>query len=97
MSRKLPLCAYCGETLVRRGRCIIEYGDISHAPQAGWCLEGKKGQSCLAKDVKQDEKIKRLWDSWGGNKKPIKISNTEIILLLNHIKKRGLGRITFRK
>jgi hypothetical protein len=36
MSQKLPLCAFCGESLVRSGRILIEFSDLPGNPQIGW-------------------------------------------------------------
>jgi len=42
--RKLPRCAYCGESLIRKGRILLEYGDLSGNPEIGWC------QKCVGAD-----------------------------------------------
>lgn len=35
--RKLPRCSYCGESLARKGRILLEYGDLCGNPEIGWC------------------------------------------------------------
>lgn len=36
MSRKLPLCAWCGGSLASRGRITLDYGDLPESPMVGW-------------------------------------------------------------
>lgn len=39
MSRRLPLCAWCGASLRRpRGKLLLEYENDPGAPAIGWCL-----------------------------------------------------------
>ena len=39
MSRPLPMCAYCGKSLVRKGRLLAHYGDLPGKPDVGWHTE----------------------------------------------------------
>jgi len=43
MKRKLPLCAWCGKPLVRKGRILLEYDDLPGRPAVGWHA-GKSGE-----------------------------------------------------
>lgn len=66
MHRKLPLCAYCGKTLVRAmPRIVVELNDLPGKPVVGWHGECHRidvfryGRPCLmVQDPKDVEAIR---------------------------------------
>lgn len=56
MSRKIPLCAYCGGNLLHAGRMLTIFEAIPGKPYFGWHME--EGRQCYEDDVvKVDPKI----------------------------------------
>lgn len=80
MKRKLPLCAWCGKTLVRKGRILLEYEDLPGRPAVGW-HSGKSGE-CANDDPCLHAMVSRF-DSDDGETNAFAV-----------IEARGPGRIT---
>ncbi len=58
MSRQLPLCAWCGESLKRKGRMLAHYGELRGTPDIGWHTEKCMTADTICKPMTGDgEKI----------------------------------------
>lgn len=76
--RKLPYCAFCGGSLVRRARMLVEYGDLHGKPEMGWCDE------CVGSDPLVAELLPH-----GDVDSP----SRDVIEILAEIGNRGAGRL----
>lgn len=47
MSRPLPLCAWCGETLRRRPKVTIEFTEVPGRPVIGWHIGCEVKDPCF--------------------------------------------------
>lgn len=85
MSRSLPLCALCGETLRHKGRCLIKWTAKRGRPMIGWCESCDWGA--------KDPEFLRLRPQ--GNAGPADLAQVEPVLAA--IEARGAGRVSWTK
>lgn len=78
MGRKLPLCAYCGRSIVGGAKTVLEYSSLPTHPSIGW--HWAESGSCMDDDDKQN----RMWAR-------LKVGPVEPILA--EIESRGPGRV----
>lgn len=85
MARKLPRCAWCGESLAKRGRICIEYERLPKRPMIGWHTEHSKDPYCAKVDPLFDKLVKSGVD---------KASDKDVQNCLLEINDRGPGRVS---
>lgn len=86
MSRKLPLCAVCGASLVGRAHIRLSYAAVKGYPRIGWC------EGCIKSEVHRDFLFEDLRKDDVGEK-----ATRELILTLEIISTRGPGRLVTNK
>jgi hypothetical protein len=80
---KIPVCAHCGASLVRKSRILIQYTKLSGKPKVGWC--GGEGEQKLC--ARLDKLAKYTLDRVRSPEWP------EAAIVLD-IQARGPGRVT---
>lgn len=90
MSRKLPLCAVCGNSLIRCGQVHLTYAGLPGRPAVAWHHDGTGG--CLSREEFAQELMKDLRKDSGSPRALARLRE-----ILAAIGRRGPGRLVVNR